>query len=226
MHHSKLIAACVAALATLLAGAAPASARVIELGSDAVAATPSCPTRPCQAISRATGYQTRIGEKRQVMVAPSEGRVVAWTVALGEPSIKDRRFFESRLGGTAQANITIMRMDKKLNARIVSQSPVVDLTPYFGRTVQFPLRESLYVKKGYVVAITVPTWAPIMSLGHGRDSSWRASRRNQPVERCLDTETQTAQTVVGALGKFQCLYRTARLTYSATMVTYPRVKKG
>jgi hypothetical protein len=221
MHLSKFVSACGAAAAAVLIAAAPASARIIELGASAVQAAPSCPSSPCQAISRTTGYQARIGTQRDVFVAPTTGRVVAWTVTLGKPGTKQRQFFDTRLGGKASANITVMRMDKKLNARIVSQSPVEQLEPYFGQTVQFPLRESLYVRKGYVVAITVPTWAPILSLGQTNDTAWRASRRNKPADKCLDTETQTAQTVVGALGKFQCIYRTARLTYSATMITYP-----
>ncbi len=62
---------------------------------------------------------------------------------------------------------------------------------YFGQTVQFPLGRSLTVKKGYVVALTVPTWAPALTQLLDDGSSWRASRAK---DKCNDTDTQTAQT--------------------------------
>lgn len=77
------------------------------------------------------------------------------------------------------------------------------------------------MRKGDVVALTVPTWSPSLALELGRDSSWRATRRNKPRSKCLDTATPTAKRRVGALARFECRYPTARLTYSATMVTAP-----
>ena len=35
---------------------------------------------------------------------------------------------------------------------------------------------ALNVKKGYLIALTVPSWAPALALGMGNDTSWRASR--------------------------------------------------
>ena len=97
--------------------------------------------------------------------------------------------------------------------------PLVD---YLGETVQFPLERSLTVKKGYTVALTVPTWAPALAIGFGTDTSWRASRTR---EQCEDTATQTAITTLGTVTRFLCLYKTARLTYSVTMVTDPHGPK-
>jgi hypothetical protein len=103
-------------------------------------------------------------------------------------------------------------------ARVVTQSPPQQLQPYFGTTVQFPLDRTLNVRKGYVIALTVPTWAPALT-GLSRDgSAWRASR---PLTGCADTVTQTAQTHLKALARYRCQYR-ARLTYSATLITRPR----
>jgi len=92
------------------------------------------------------------------------------------------------------------------------------LEGYFGQTVQFPLERSIPVRRGYVVALTVPTWAPALTQLVDDGSSWRASRAK---ERCNDTERQTAQTRPGQRTQYRCLYR-ARLTYSATLVTDPR----
>ena len=91
------------------------------------------------------------------------------------------------------------------------------LEPYFGQTVQFPLGRSLNVKKGYVIALTVPTWAPALTPLLTDHSSWRASRAKG---KCNDTGRQTAQQSVKLVAQYRCLYK-ARLTYSATLVTRP-----
>ena len=74
------------------------------------------------------------------------------------------------------------------------------------------------VKKGDIVALTVPTWAPSLALGFGKGTSWRASRGKG---QCTTTGTQTAQTRVGSSTQYYCLYQTARLTYSATLISTP-----
>ncbi len=207
-------------LVALLAGATSASAEIIQIGAVEPGVTPSCPS-PCIAISRTTGYQAQVGTSRGIFYAPANGRIVAWTIALGAPSEAQQRFFTRGFGGTSRARITVLRREKKVGGRIVAQSPDVDLTPYFGSTVQFPLEQSLKVAKGNLVALTVPTWAPALAVGLGRDSSWRASRPNRPRGECLDTETQTARTVIGGTTRFACFYQTARLTYTATLITDP-----
>ena len=62
------------------------------------------------------------------------------------------------------------------------------LEPYFGKTAQFPLETTITVKKGDIVALTVPTWAPALALGFGNDTSWRASRQKS---QCTSTSSQT-----------------------------------
>jgi hypothetical protein len=211
---------------TALAAAAPASARVLEIGVTEQVAAPSCPGDPCQAVSKTTGYQAKAGPDANLFRARANGRVVAWSITLGEPSDAQREFFEDRLGGPASAGITVLRPGPKLTARVLARSPVKRLTPYFGRTVQFPLVKTLHVRRGHIVALTVPTWAPALALNLGRDTSWRATRSNRPRSRCLETGLQTAQQRIGALTRFLCRYPTARLTYSATMVTSPpRVRR-
>ena len=103
----------------------------------------------------------------------------------------------------------------------MGQSPVVKLQPYFGQKVQFPLTTSIPVKKGYVVGLTVPTWAPALTQLLDNGSSWRASRAKG---KCDDTDTQTAQTRLRQRTQYRCLYR-AQLTYSATLITTPKPNK-
>jgi hypothetical protein len=204
-----------------LAAAAPAAARVIELGAPEGAPAPSCPADPCQAVSRTTGYQAGAGAADHPFRAPADGRIVAWSITLGDPSDGQREFFEERLGGEASAGITVLRSGPELTARVLAQSPVRRLTPYFGSTVQFPLVQSLRVREGHIVALTVPTWSPSLAVQLGRDNSWRATRRSRPSSGCLDTSRPSAQRRVGGLTRVICRYPTARLTYSVTMVTSP-----
>ena len=218
---TRRVRRCALALA-LTAGLAPATAaeaKIIELGKTAQEPQPSCPAKPCLAVSRTTGYQAKVGVDKGIFVVPEDGRIVAWTISLGQPGKRQTDFFNDMLGGKASAGISVLRPGRKLYGRVTGSSPIEMLEPYFGKVVQFPLGRSLTVKKGYIVALTVPTWAPALAVGFGNDTSWRASRAEG---KCTDTETQTAQTRNGQLAQYRCLYRTARLTYSATLITNPR----
>lgn len=201
-----------------LALPASASAEIIEIGKLDPPATPSCPAKPCLAVSRTTGYQAKVGTTRGLMTIPKDGFIVAWTIALGKPGTKQTTFFNDKLGGEAQAQITILNPRRKLRSRAVAQGEPQKLAPYFGTTVQFPLMKAISVKKGWVVALTVPTWAPALAVGLGADTSWRASRGKGT---CEDTATQTTQTQPNQLAQYYCLYKTARLAYTATLVTAP-----
>jgi hypothetical protein len=209
----------IAAAGAALAAPAPGVAAVVEVGKIGTEHPPSCPSSPCLAVSRTTGYQVKVGADRGLFVVPQDGKIVAWSITLGRPGPRQTRFFEEMLGGEAAARITILRPGRRLFGRVTGQSPLQELTPYFGQTVQFPLGRSLNVRKGYVVALSVPTWAPALAVGLGNDTSWRASRTRAD---CQDTQSQTAQQRLGGLAQYRCLYRTARLTYSATLITRPR----
>jgi hypothetical protein len=215
LRHSVTVA--VGALLAALACAAPATARIIEVGAAPQEAAPTCPSSPCLAVSRTTGYQTKVIDDRSTFVVPRAGKIVAWSISLGSPDERQIDFFDSNYG-EASARLTILRRGRRLYSRVITQSPVQELTPYFGQTVQFPLGRTLNVKKGYMVALTVPTWAPAITALLADGSSWRASR---PLNGCDDTERQTAQMDLRDLTQYRCLYR-ARLTYSATLITTPR----
>jgi hypothetical protein len=201
-----------------LAAPAVAAAETIEVGAVPPASPPSCPTRPCLAVSRTTGYQAKIGTTRSVVTIPKAGRIVAWTIALGNPGAQQTTFFNQRLGGESEAQITILNPRSKLRSRVVAQGEPQKLQPYFGSVPQFALQTSLRVRKGWVVALTVSTWAPALAVGLGSDTSWRASRGRG---KCEDTAAQTAQLRAEQLAQYFCLYRTARLTYTATLIADP-----
>jgi hypothetical protein len=169
-------------------------------------------------VNRTTGYQAKVGTRRGLMKVPRNGRIVAWTIRLAKPGPRQIEFFNRQQGGAASAQLTILRTGTKLRARAIAHGEPKELEPYFGTTVQFALERSIPVRRNHVIALTVPTWAPALAVGLGGDTSWRAARARG---NCDDNETPTAQTQVNQLAQYYCLYRTARLTYSATLVTDP-----
>jgi hypothetical protein len=171
-------------------------------------------------VSRTTGFQARVGSSKNPVSARRDGTIVAWTISLGKPTATQIKFFNANEGGPSEAGIAILRAQKKPNLtyKLIAQSPTIKLEPYFGKSAEFPLETTIPVKKNDVVALTVPTWAPALALGFGSETSWRARR---PRSSCTSTSVQTSHTTIGSAVQYFCLYQTARLTYSATVISTP-----
>jgi hypothetical protein len=219
----RIFAAILGGLALALALPAGSLATLTEVGALAPttpATVPSCPATPCLAVSRTTGFQVKVGPANGPLAAPRNGTIVAWTIRLAKPNATQIKFFNANEGGVAEGGIAILRPQPKPNLtyKLIAQSPLVKLERYFGKTAQFALESTIPVKKGDVVALTVPTWAPALAVGFGGDTSWRASRSKR---ECANTSTQTAHTQVGTSVQYYCLYQTARLTYGATLISTP-----
>ena len=219
----RAILLCAAVAAAVVLAPTAASAKLTELGGTDLG-TPSCPSNPCLAVTRTTGFQMLLNGRRNVFVAPRTGRIVAFTIALGKPTQKQIDFFNSQSGGKAGARIAILRQVPSNRAGVVlyrlqAQSDLFPLEKYFGQTVQFPLYTSLLVRRGYVVALSIPNWAPALAVsGLNNSFAWRASR----VKPCSDNpERQPPQITPGSTRQYFCTYRPARLTYSATLVSTP-----
>ena len=210
MRRIKIAVLASFGLALLLPAVSPAT--LTEVGVLPATTPPtvaSCPTTPCLAVSRTTGFQVKVGSARNPLGVPRSGTIVAWTIALGKPNASQIKFFNANEGGAAEAGIAILRPQPK---------PLVKLQSYFGKTAQFPLETTIPVKKNDIVALTVPSWAPALALGFNGGTSWRASR---PRKGCTSTSSQTTQTSIGSSVQYFCLYQTARLTYSATLISTP-----
>lgn len=220
---SLAVAVALGAALTVPVGASAMLADVGVIAGETTLPEPACPAKPCLAISRTTGYQVKVGDVRDTHVVQQDGRIVAWTIKLSRPGTKQIAFFEKNLGGASTAQLTVLRVGNKLHARILAQGDPQLLKPYFGQTVQFALEKSIPVKKGNIIGLSVPTWAPALAINQAGTVSWRASRGKGT---CNDFSRPTAQTGVNTLTRFFCLYRTARLTYSATIVTDPKPNAG
>jgi hypothetical protein len=208
----------------LLVAVPAASARTIEIGQPEPFQTASCPEN-CQAIAQVSGYNAEIGKSKNTYRINRPGRVVALTIRLGEPNADQLNYFRTTFGGTSQARVSILKPAKtKQRHRLVGQSELFSLEPYFGTTPTFALRRSLEVPKGHIIALTVPTWAPAFAHGLSNEFAWRSAHHD---DECTSaTPPAAAQMSPGSLRVYGCLYRTARLLYSVDFVRDPAPKAG
>lgn len=199
--------------------AAPAGAKTIELGlpDGKPLRQPGCPDN-CFAVDRLTGYQSHLGKYGNPTKVPRKGRIVAFTIALGKPTQKQMQVFQQRFGAKPMARIAILKLGKRNRRTLVAQSETFDLTNYLGSRPQFPLQQSLRVVPGEVVALTVPTWAPAFVDRLGTGAAWRSSRSSSG---CLDFNTPAMQETLNTTIFYNCVYRTAQLLYSATLIPDP-----
>jgi hypothetical protein len=219
----------VAAASLCAVGARPAEAGRAQVLGAAKPAAASCP-ETCMVEARVTGFETRIGRQKNPFSVPEHGRIVAWSIKLGSPAKTDLQYFNERFGAS-QARISILKPIKlkrkkkvKVRYKLLRQGPVQALQPFFGETTSFGLAEPLRVRKGNVVALTLPTWAPAFAIGQ-EGSRWRASRapsadrgdctvaQGQANVRAGEAHDQT-----GTQRPYACAYRGARLLYSARFV--------
>ena len=133
-------------------------------------------------------------------------------------------FFNDFLGAPSQARIGVLRPiedSKPPKYKLVRQSPLETLNPYFGTTPIFALDHPLTVLKGQVVALTIPTWAPMFAFNVSADNTWRGSRLPEHCSSKEDIQGGHPQQGVGKIKTYGCYYSNARLLYTATLVKKP-----
>jgi hypothetical protein len=212
------------AVACLSLAAAPsAGATVREVGQPTPFPAASCPDN-CQAIAQVSGYNAEIGKSRNTFRINRPGRVVALTMRLGDPNADQLNYFRTTFGGVSQARVSILKPARtKQRHRLLQQSELFNLEPYFGSTPTFALRRSLPVLKGNIIAITVPTWAPAFAHGLENDNAWRSSHHDDDCTAAMPPAA--AQMSLNSLRIYGCFYRTARLLYSVHFVLDPTPKE-
>jgi hypothetical protein len=221
--------------------------RVVVLGQTPNMPPPLCPGKydaagnpivECSTEGHVTGFQAVADGIARPFEAPFEGKIVAWSISLSKPSTVEAKktedgatfflknevgFFNEFFGAPAQARIGILRPvedSKPPRYKLVRQSPIEVLNPYFGSTPIFALDHPLTVLKGQVVALTIPTWAPMFALT-GEGNNWRGSRLPGHCVRRADLQASHPQQGVGKIKTYGCYYSAARLLYTATLVKKP-----
>jgi hypothetical protein len=219
----KRLAPVVVACAAVLAFAPGASARVVELGNDTTPAKSKCPDNPCEVIGRVTGYQGRSDQATNPFTVPRAGKIVAFTVTLAKLEQNQMSYFTNLYGGSPSVRLTILRKGKRkksrLDHRVMSQSRTYSVEHFLGSTPSFALSQPLTVRRGYIVALTIPTWAPAFARDLSKSNWWRSSRRKK---NCDNVTQRAAQQTIGNVSTYGCTYHTARLLYTATYVPDPQ----
>jgi hypothetical protein len=221
----------VAMITGALAFPSGASARIVELGSEAQPATPSCPAEECVVAARVTALQGRAsgGPKNPYYIRRS-GYLVAFTVTLSKPTAEQIEFFNNTFGSPPEVQLSVLRRgttrQTRLNYRLISQSETFDLEDYLGSSPTFVLEQPLRVNRANWVGITVDTWAPMFARDLSRANWWRSSRAKGS---CEEPRTmQFAMEDVGETSVFGCTYYTARFLYTVTYIpdNRPTVEEG
>ncbi len=237
---SLLAAACgFAALVAIATPADSAPLRTLVLGQTTETPPASCPGKivnnveitPCRVEGHVTGFQAIAGGVAKPYEVPFDGKIVAWSITLAKPSKVESAtttdevgFFNDFLGEPSMARIGILRPvegSKPPKYTLVRQSPLKLLNPYFGTTPIFALDQPLSVLQGQIVALTIPTWAPMFAFNVSSDNTWRGSRLPEHCASKEDIQNGRPQQGVGKTKTYGCYYSNARLLYTATLVKKP-----
>lgn len=230
----KLTYSIVTAAALAAFSAAPASAAIIEVGGDiASKPSPACAlsqepnaTVKCEAVTRVTGYQIQTPDGKNPYRVTSNGRVFAASFSLPTLTNSQWDFFAKAYGGSPQVRLVVLRprATKKQRYRYVvaGTSEKINLNPFLGSKPQIALERTLTVRRNDVVGVAIQTWFPAFATTLQSNSAWRASRASN---RCGAAFLGNAaiHDRRGQIKNYGCLYRTAQLLYSATMLTDPKV---
>ncbi len=214
----------------------PAAAKLVELGKITTPIVPpACPkgvaavncdiiltrTTAVQSVTDGVGYPTTVKQN---------GWLVSFTVGLSRlsSSASTERYFLHKLdlsyGGTPQLVITVLRPGRNHQFSVAAQSATFRLIPFLGQVLQQPFSlppsftqfTALPVRAGDVIALTIPTWAPVLS--YNLSASKFAYRQSRMANCTHIPASQTAQQVVGAQTRYLCNYSGTRVEYSATEV--------
>jgi hypothetical protein len=224
--------------AVVLAAAAIVPAIAIanqyELGQTKTAlVAPTCPPNVASSqctiiLTRVTALETLRDGSAYPSRVKTSGRIVAFSVGLSQLSSdpKTRKsfihFLDQTYGGTTQVAITVLAPVGKHNQwrwQVVASSPIYHVEPYLGHVVQIPLDNSIPVKPGEVVALTTPTWAPVLTIDV--DSKKFAYRQSRSANCNNPPGSTQAQLGAKQTATYSCDYPGTRVEYSATEVSYP-----
>lgn len=173
----------------------------------------------------------QVGSHRSPFRVKKPGNIVAITLQLSKPSATEIDYFKTTFGGdkkdpntpygdAPQLRVAILKsLHKKQRFQLMRQSDVYDVESYLGSTYTFALKAPLRIHKEELVALTVPTWLPI--LGHPLTSkdAWRASfRDNECNPPAGKTRPARPHQKVGTYKQYGCFFRYERLLYTATYV--------
>jgi hypothetical protein len=232
----NLLRAAIAATLGLAVVPAIALAALVELGDQTKSGlvAPSCPpnVKPSQCtiiLTRDTALETIRDGVSYPTTVHRAGRIVSFSVGLSSLSSststrkKDINFLNQTYGGDAQVYLTVLKRIGRHGQRwqVVANSGVWHVVQYLGSVAQIPLLTSIQVTPGEVIALSTPTWAPVLSIQQTTSRfAYRQARGSKP--DCSRPSTSEQAQRKGKTSSYPCKYAGTRIEYAATEVTYPR----
>lgn len=226
-----------------------ACAQEIQVGNTTTPlSAPTCPqeatvleteTDCAIVLTKTTAYETLSDGVADPTVITTPGVIDAFSLGISGLAIQGATLsselttLNNNWGGAPSAQLTVLRpVASNGGARwaVAAQSPVMPLQAYLGGVVEFPLIAPIPVVKGEVLAMTVPTWAPILTFGLSTsDFSYTQSHTQiltgsgtSQKSSCETTATATlAQLTLGDEAQYTCAFQGTRVEYAALEVTAP-----
>jgi hypothetical protein len=227
-------ALCAAGLALLPTTASAAMVQLGETPTPMVA--PACPKgvslADCKIVlTRTTAVEAMSDSLVNPVRVNQQGWVVSFSVGLSRlvPKASQRatiiKGLDARYGGDPELQLTVLKPGLKNTYTVAAQSGIYPVLPFLGQVLDEPLGvppkftsfTALHVVRGDLIALTVPTWAPVLALKlPNTQFAYRQSRR----ANCTTTPVaQTAQLKLHQTAQYQCYYTGTRVEYSATELT-------
>lgn len=184
---------------------------------------PLCPLN-CSALAIVTGFQAEIDGVGNPYRIPFNGYVTRWKISLGSVNKMQREFFEERFGPKPKAGISVLKpvtVNGKREFKLEKRSPIEGLNKYLGDVASIPLERRIKVKKGWYVALTVPTWAPALARVETNSTppkadmtySWRAGRERDTCAQDPNMKNSEPQMEVGSKRAYGCRFSGEQLLY-------------
>ena len=246
------------AAALLTVGVLPglASAAEVQVGSTTTAlAPPTCPqestvqateTGCAIVLDHTTAYETISDGTTNPDEITTPGVVDSFTLAISDLYIEGATLtseintLDTNWGSPPSVQLAVLRQIPSSNGlryAVAAESPVISVLPYItgqatGTVTEFPLLQALPVVKGEILAITVPTWAPILTFGLSSTSFAYSQSHTQILtgtgtaqkSSCESSSTGSlAQSLIGDQANYSCNFAGTRLEYTALEITAPSV---
>jgi hypothetical protein len=186
-----------------------------------------CPDN-CEALAIVSGFQAEINGINNPYRVPYNGYITKWKIGLGKVDKMQRDFFAERFGRKPKAGLSVLKPVKvngKRRYKLMKRSHVEGLNKYMGKVSSITLKKPIPVKRGWYVALTVPTWAPALATykADGKpdgDYSWRASRDRIRISKTKTSCDQAPnmnnsepQQEVGSKRQYGCRFEGAQMLY-------------
>jgi hypothetical protein len=235
----RAVSAAAAILMAAVLVPATASAADLQIGVTASPlVSPTCPAnaqgKNCDIVlTQVSAYETLRDGVSDPDTIKQSGVISAFTLGLAGTTLitpKVLSALDKSYGGPPEVQLTVLRPTGTPSSpyyRVAAESAIVKLRSELGKVAEFPLVTPLPVVRGEMLALTVPTWAPVLSFELNTTKfayiQGRANIKTTSGSTSCDTTggPNLAQIVVGELSTYGCAYPGTRIEYSALEITTP-----